>query len=389
MTLPVEVDASMAAGTRVGEYELRREIGRGAFGRVYEAAHQLLGKRVAIKILEVRHADTPQAVERFVREAQAAARIAHEGIVDVMAFGTTDDGRPYFVMELLEGCSLAAKLAERGRLDLDEAVVILRAVASVVDAAHGAGVTHRDIKPANVFLVAERGDHRVKLLDFGLAKLTTESATAELSGSGVLLGTPHYMSPEQCRGQPVDHRADIYALGVLAFRMLVGRHPFEGDDPVAILVQHAVDAAPRASALHPGLDSRVDAALARMLAKDPVARPATAGAAIDALAAAQPRRAVGRLRIALFVIAAAMTAAAGLGAVSFERNGDTPRPVPRPSAALALREPARPPLASASTPAVQVPSPDAAPAVRTTRRNVVRRGPPGPDDIDDPFTEAP
>jgi eukaryotic-like serine/threonine-protein kinase len=217
----------VCAGTAIGEYVVDGELGHGGMGVVYSATHPVIGKRAAIKVLK--SSSNPAAVERFIQEARAVNQIGHPNIVDIFDFAQLPDGRRYLVMDLLVGESLRARV-KRGPLPVAEACAVLDEIASALAAAHGKGFAHRDLKPDNVFLSTVGGRLDVKLLDFGLAKLLpTSQITNERmfrTATGVQLGTPDYMSPEQLRAEPdVDHRTDIFALGVLAFEILTGTRP--------------------------------------------------------------------------------------------------------------------------------------------------------------------
>ncbi|HUS30898.1 MAG TPA: protein kinase [Kofleriaceae bacterium] len=214
-------------GADVGGYVVEGELGRGGMGVVYQATHPMIGKRVAIKVLKPSLSNNPATVERFVQEARSVNQIGHPNIVDIFAFGTLPDGRSYLIMDLLVGESLR-KRVKRGALPVEDTVRILDEVASALAAAHDKGFVHRDLKPDNVYLVDHHGHVDVKLLDFGLAKLLVPSGLsgrAFRTATGAMLGTPDYMSPEQLRATGVDHRTDIYALGVVAFEMLAGERP--------------------------------------------------------------------------------------------------------------------------------------------------------------------
>ncbi len=259
-------------GATVGKYRVGALIGEGGMGSVYRAQHTLIGKRVAIKVLRPELSANDEMVQRFFNEARAAARIDHPGIIDVYDFGR-HDGRAYLVMELLDGEPLSARLA-RGPLAPDEARRIGRQIAAALAAAHDAAIAHRDLKPDNVFLARDEaavGGERVKLLDFGIAKLTEADGTSSVeTRTGAVMGTPVYMSPEQCRGTgEVDHRTDLYALGCILYEMLSGRPPFvargAGELISAHLTEHPrplAQAAPRAPA---PMATLVD----RLLAKTP------------------------------------------------------------------------------------------------------------------------
>jgi tRNA A-37 threonylcarbamoyl transferase component Bud32/tetratricopeptide (TPR) repeat protein len=266
-------------------YDVGQRIGSGGFGEVYQARHALMDREVAIKVLHARYSADPAAVARFVDEARAVGKLSHPGIVDVFDFGQLADGRQFCVMELIRGRALREVLRERGRLPLDEALPILRGIAEAVDAAHAAGIAHRDLKPDNVFVLDDGG---VKLIDFGLAKLTRDDGKP-VTESGSVFGTPLYMSPEQCRGKAVTTATDAYSFGVLAYQVLTGEPPFQGDS-LELALHHLNDAPEPPSKRCAGLAEPVDRALLALLAKDPAARPAPLVAAVDAMAGARLRR---------------------------------------------------------------------------------------------------
>src|SRR5579883_387344 len=224
--------ADPLVGLRVGSFVIEERLGAGGMGSVYRGVQPEIGKRVAIKFLADEFNANPNVVARFFQEAKAVNVIGHENIVDIFDFGRTAEGRNYFVMELLEAPSLERVLDDEKALATSRTVDIARQVASALTAAHSRGIVHRDLKPENVFLIRRAGrTDFVKLLDFGIAKLSARSDGEGGIGrtqSGMILGTPGYMAPEQAGGGTVDHRADIYALGVLLYRMLAGHIPFEG-----------------------------------------------------------------------------------------------------------------------------------------------------------------
>ncbi|MDC3961647.1 serine/threonine-protein kinase [Polyangium jinanense] len=278
-------DDTLEPGTMVGEYRIDRKIGGGTFGDVYAGEHPLIGKKVAVKVLNRRFASDPEAVSRFIAEARAVNKIRHRNIIDIFSFNTLPGGRHYFVMEYVEGQTLAALIQQKRRLPIPTALQIAQGVASALDAAHEAGITHRDLKPENVFLAAERdGSHFPKLLDFGIAKLMDDDV-AHKTGSGVLLGTPLYMSPEQARGKKVDARSDIYSLGVMIHEMLTGVVPFAGDSAMDVVLKHDTEPPPAMASVCPDLPPALDAPVLAMLEKRPRNRPASAGEAVAALVA--------------------------------------------------------------------------------------------------------
>jgi serine/threonine-protein kinase len=277
------VDPPLAAGTMAGEYRVDKKLGAGTFGAVYAGEQPLIGKRVAIKVLHRRFSSDAEVVSRFIAEARAVNRIRHKNIIDIFSFGLLPDRQHYFVMELLDGLTLGELLERERRLSPARALPILRGIAAGLDAAHEANVTHRDLKPDNVFLALEKdGGYFPKLLDFGIAKLVTDEM-AHKTATGVAVGTPRYMSPEQSRGRKIDHRADIYALGVVIHEVLTGKPPFDGESMMDLLIKHATVPAPRMSSVCPDLPPELDAPVLAMLEKRPNARPASAGSAVAAL----------------------------------------------------------------------------------------------------------
>ncbi len=220
-----------------GRYRVDRVIGEGGMGTVYEARHTSLGRPFALKALKKVLAQDGELSARFIQEARAAASVAHPSVVQITDFGVLSEGQPYFVMEMLEGESLSSLIAKGGPLPAGQAVRILRQVVEALAAAHAAGVVHRDLKPDNVHVgsAAGSGSEVVKVLDFGLAKV---AGASKLTRAGMVFGTPHYMSPEQASGDPVDHRSDVYSLGIVMYEMFTGRVPFEADSYMGVLTKH-------------------------------------------------------------------------------------------------------------------------------------------------------
>ena len=223
-------------GTLVdNRYEILESLGEGGMGAVYRVRHKVLSRMFAMKILRREMAREKELCARFIQEARAAATIAHANVVQINDYGNLPDGTPYFVMELLEGNPLS-KVIKLGALPAGRAVRIVQQIASGLGAAHRAGVVHRDLKPDNVFVCElEDGKDSVKILDFGVAKV---AGSASMTKTGMVFGSPHYMSPEQASGQPVDHRADIYAMGVIMYELFTGRVPFEADTFMGVLTKH-------------------------------------------------------------------------------------------------------------------------------------------------------
>ncbi|MEO8801206.1 MAG: protein kinase, partial [Polyangiaceae bacterium] len=281
------VDADLTAGQQVGEYRVEAKIGEGGFGAVYKAVHPLIGKAAAVKVLNRQYSSNPQMVSRFIAEARAVNQIRHRNIIDIFAFGSLEDGRQYFVMELLEGLPLDQYLREKVRLSPNEAIPILRSIARAIDAAHGAGIAHRDLKPENVFLTFDEDGHIFpKLLDFGIAKLLDASSMGDSpkTRTGTPMGTPYYMSPEQSRGKDVDQRTDIYSLGVMAHELLTGTLLFDGESMMELLMKQIQTPPPPMSSVCPDIPRALDAPVLKMLEKKAEDRPPTLTAAIDELA---------------------------------------------------------------------------------------------------------
>lgn len=250
------------------QYEIVRLLGRGGMGAVYLAREVSLDREVAIKVLPSHHEQTAQSRERFRREARTAARLSHPNIVPLYTFGEVE-GTLYFVMGYVRGESLAALLKREGRLEFSRARRILDDVAQALEYAHAAGVVHRDIKPDNVLI--EEGSGRAILTDFGVAKPLDAGETLTLDGS--LIGTPHYMSPEQASGRTdVDHRSDLYSLGVMGYAMLAGRLPFQGKTTSELILQHVTAEPPSLKALAPDVPVELNTTLTRCLAKEPERR---------------------------------------------------------------------------------------------------------------------
>jgi serine/threonine-protein kinase len=251
-----------------GRYRLRARLAAGGMGAVWVADDAVLGRQVAVKVLGEALAGDGLAAERLRREARAAARLGHPGVARVLDLGE-DGGRPYLVMELLRGESLAGRLARAGALPPAEAARVVAAAADALDAAHRAGIVHRDVKPGNVFLTR---DGEVKLLDFGIASASNEAA---LTG-GDLIGTAAYLAPERVLGHDATPAADVYALGVLLYELLAGRPPFAADSGMALAMAHVHARPVPLPEAAPSVPPSLAAACEQALAKDPAARPAAA-----------------------------------------------------------------------------------------------------------------
>ena len=258
-----------------GSYRIDRMLGQGGMGRVYAGTDVRLERPVAIKVLLPQADGDDTATERFQREARAVAALAHQNIVTIYDVGDLGEGRSYLVMEFLDGLSIQHQLAARGAFDPAGVASVIGQIARALGAAHDQGLIHRDLKPENVLLVERDGqDDFVKVLDFGLAKKFGDGSGSEeaLTQSGFAMGTPAYMSPEQIVGPAVDHRADVYALAMLAYAMICGRPAFEGATSQEIMISQVRDDPPAPSTLRPGLSPALDAVLLRSLAKKPARR---------------------------------------------------------------------------------------------------------------------
>jgi serine/threonine-protein kinase len=277
-------------GTTIGGYLLERKLGEGGMGDVFVGVHTLIGKRVAVKVLREEHSRNLDLINRFFKEARATAMLAHPGCVDIIDTGRLPDGRGYIVMTLLEGESLKDRLARERPAPVVQ-MAVARQIADVLATAHHKGIIHRDLKPENVFLLADQAapSHvRVKVLDFGVAKLTDLTPGQAATNPNALIGTPQYMAPEQCKGAAyVDTQSDIYALGCIMYEMACGRPPFVcrgfGDYLMAHLTQ--TPAAPSTLAT---LDPRLERIIVKALAKEKTARQRSMGELMKELDALAP-----------------------------------------------------------------------------------------------------
>jgi eukaryotic-like serine/threonine-protein kinase len=275
-------------GLEIGSYKLVTKIGEGGMGEVYLAEHNLLKRKAAVKLLLEEFNGEEMVVKRFIQEARATSKLIHPGIVQIYDFGKTPDGKTYMIMEFLEGETLSQRIRNKGKLPLADAVNIVRQMSEALAVAHGHGVVHRDLKPDNVFIVADvtaPRSERVKILDFGIAKMMDPSISAPKTATGSVLGTPVYMAPEQCQGLKVDLRADLYALGGVFFHLLCGRPPFNVSGIGELLGAHLYSPPPVPSTLVKEITPSLDAIVLKLLAKKPDERyPSTLEliAALDA-----------------------------------------------------------------------------------------------------------
>jgi serine/threonine-protein kinase len=283
--LPSEARAAWkpGPGSLAGEYLLQAVVGIGGHGVVYAAEHRILRRRAAVKVLHSHLLDQGEMLQRFVREAQVINQIRHPHIVDVYDFGLLPNGSPYYVMELLPPRTLSHLLMERGRFSPEQTLELLEPVCDALGAAHRAGVVHRDLKTSNVAVLSTGEPPQVKLLDFGIAKIIhPEPGQPSLTADGQRLGTTHMMAPEQIRGGPIGPATDIYALGVMLYRMLTGDYPFQSKNRLEVEQMHLEAPPPRPSARAP-VSTAVDAVVLRCLEKEADRRYPTAAALLSAL----------------------------------------------------------------------------------------------------------
>jgi eukaryotic-like serine/threonine-protein kinase len=413
--VPAEASADSLAGQLVGgRYRLIRRIGKGGMGIVYEAEHVGLDKRVAVKFLIDRFAEDPEVIERFHREARTASRIGHENIIDVTDVGQGDDVRPYIVMELLDGDDLGRVLQDSGPMPAVRAVHVIRQILRGLEAAHAKGIVHRDMKPENVFLIERGGDRDfVKIMDFGISKvIAANDSKVRLTQTGAVIGTPIYMAPEQALANgEVDHRADLYAVGVMLFELLAGRPPFIATNYLGLVTQHLNTPPPNLAQFRPDLGPGVVATVMRALEKDPEQRFRSASEMARALpaegtlramdvattlgdgsavriatdgvraappaasATAAPAAPAARRRTAIWIVGSALVVAAGMVAVALairDREHDPPEDRPK----VAVAGPAVPVASERDEPEAEPPSPRR-PEVVSLGKLDVRTVPPG------------
>ena len=284
LELRAAAEAPTAADPLIGtvlddKYRLDKKIGEGGMGAVYRATHIHMDSQFAVKLLHKSMVADQQAVERFRREARAAARIRHVNAVSVTDFGVTKDGTVYLVMEYLEGGDLRDKLRKVKAFGPVETVRIMMQTCAAIDEAHRKGIVHRDLKPDNIWLLKTESapDEQVKVLDFGIAKLKTAGpGAANLTQQGMIVGTPHYMSPEQCRGEELDARSDIYSLGIILYEMLTGSVPFRAPTPVGVVLKHANEMPVPLREVNPQIPEPIERVVMRTLSKNREDRPHSA-----------------------------------------------------------------------------------------------------------------
>ena len=280
-TSALSLTPDLVGTTLAGRYLVTRQVGKGGMGAVYEATHTLIGKRVAVKVLLEKYAQREAIVARLKQEAQLASSVGNEHIIDITDFGSTEDGRTFVVMEFLEGESLAECLSREQQLPEQRILRIISQACSALAAAHAKGVVHRDIKPENLFLLKRKEQDFVKVVDFGISKSLRASGEEEeqtrLTQTGMVLGTPLYMSPEQARGDDeLDHRVDVYALGVIMYEAAAGRVPFVGNNYLSVISQVLNEEPKPLRELRPELSEEFEAVVGKAMSKDVKERYASA-----------------------------------------------------------------------------------------------------------------
>jgi serine/threonine-protein kinase len=349
-------------GQVVGKYRIVEAIAEGGMGMVYRAEHTVLGSPAAVKVLLPQFTVEPEVVDRFFTEARATSAIRHVGIVEVFDFGMLPGNQAYIAMELLRGESLGELLDRHVRLAPAMAVNIAIQMLGALDATHVIGVVHRDLKPDNVFLLPDPGAPggvRIKILDFGIAKLATDTLGSKTkTRAGTILGTPAYMAPEQCRGGgEIDHRADLYAVGCILFEMLAGRQVFLAQGGGEVMAMHIYEPAPRLRDVAPDLPAELDQLVAKFLTKPVADRPPSAAWALAALERVPLAPLPAKPDSGMFASQAEHYAVTASGP---GRAAPTPPPASvAPGAAAAARPPSH--GVARGTPAPRVPGDDALP----------------------------
>jgi serine/threonine-protein kinase len=380
-TLPEPTADPLVGQLVAGRYRVLGQLGEGGMGNVYRAVQETIEKKVALKVLKAEYSSSPDMVVRFHREAVSACRIKHPNVVDVFDLGQLEDGRFYIAMDLLEGRDLADVLSKAGSLPAQRAVTIALQICRALNAAHQSGIVHRDLKPENVFLHrTSDGDEIVKIVDFGIAHLLAQEpdrrksapmiehaadGSRKLTSAGMIFGTPEYMAPEQASGGNIDHRADIYATGIILYKMLTGHAPFSGESFLEVLEKQVTQPPPRMSKVKSDLDipKELEQVVMRSLAKKPDERFATMARFARAIAYAGRDLGRGRGKARAVVIAATLVVVAGVAAAGWSWRKRAGREIvaesaaarPAPSVVVAVATVAAP-LATTAPPAVSAPS---------------------------------
>jgi len=340
-----DLQGRLEPGTIIdGRYRIAHFIGRGGSGTIYGAEVVHTGEGVAIKTLNADLISHPSAVARYQREARSAAAIGHPNICAVLDAGQLKDRRPYLVMELLSGKTLADRIREEGALPLSQVLTVLAQTLSALEAAHAQRIVHRDIKPDNVFLTDRiQGVLAVKLLDFGIAKSLDENAELSLTRTGMVVGTPFYMAPEQARGEKLDHRVDLYACGVLLYEMLTGRRPFHATNYNALMMQVLTKKPPDPRHLRPKIPSDFVDVMLKAMHKRPDRRYTDARAFLSAVWGLEGVVHEALAPAEVGTIAAAVQVRRGAEGPARDSNGFDDIPVYHDSEPPAPLPPSRPP----------------------------------------------
>ncbi|HST20421.1 MAG TPA: serine/threonine-protein kinase, partial [Blastocatellia bacterium] len=260
------------------KYLIEEHLGSGGMCDVYRATHSGMGKQVAVKVLKPALAADSTIAQRFEQEARAASLIHHPHAINVMDYGIGEGNIPFIVMEFVRGITIGELLRSEGALSVERAANILRQASGALDVAHSVGVVHRDIKPDNIIIAEYDGSDWVEVVDFGVAKIQEDvNRRINLTGANIIVGTPRYMSPEQCEEKPVDARSDIYSLGIVLYEMLSNEAPFKGDSSTRLLVAHSTEPPEPLRNKRPDLQPEIEAVVMRALEKDPARRPQSAG----------------------------------------------------------------------------------------------------------------
>ena len=344
----------ISEGATIGAYRVGRKLGEGGMGVVYIREHTLLGRRAAIKVLLPELSANREIVQRFFNEAKAVTQISDPGIVQVFDFGYHADGSAFIVLELLDGESMDHRLLRIGRFSPIDCLRLMRQICTSLHAAHAKGVVHRDLKPENIFIVGDpavTGGERAKILDFGIAKLSADEPGMMKTRTGMVMGTPVYMSPEQCRGAgEVDHRSDIYSIGCVMMTMLTGRPPFQGQGSGDLIAAHLREPAPYAASRVTGLPPVIDHILQRCLQKAPGDRFGSMMELVEAIGHAEQQ------------LYYSMAAVEGGGSAGYIASGRTPPPssvasvstASTPTTLTGAAGQARPPVARRRGPVVAI-----------------------------------
>ena len=361
-----EVASSVREGdVLVDRYRVKQRIGKGGMGEVFLAEHVAIGRQVAIKILLANLHEKPDLAKRFLQEARTASKLRHPNVVDIIDFGHADPKTPFFVMEYLDGQDLKAVVKAEKVLPWARARDIALQICAGLAVAHAQGFIHRDLKPDNVYLIRdEAGKEHVKILDFGIAKIMSDEAH-DATQTGVLLGTPEYMSPEQAEDKVLDARSDIYALGVILYRMVVGRVPFQSKAFMTVLAKHIQEKPmpPREAAPESEITAAQEAVILKCLAKKPEERYQSAEELAAALRAADGGGAKQGRTAIYATIGVAVVAALVIGLVLAGRTPPEPTPEPTPEPVAEVKPPVEPVVVKDPPPVALPPVVDPPPVV--------------------------